>query len=238
MATGVSDRKLMVNIFQDKDEYFEILSIVFESTGDKTEAEIVGKYKSGLYPIKGDSYKIVFFIPTNKYEAFLPDKKKIEEKIKDMISAWSTDDDPEVSIVKLARKQDFTFKYGERITNQGRVRSDNIAPLKCDGLLFRSYPEINFYKALKRNGILFSPLPAYILGGEYYKRCEPDFVIIKDGKSIIIEVDGEEFHKGTKQYDIEKSLMFEREGLYTIRISASDCNTEESADRKVLELFF
>ncbi|MGF1570147.1 MAG: hypothetical protein ACFCVD_19095 [Nodosilinea sp.] len=46
---------------------------------------------------------------------------------------------------------------GKGITNQGRVRSDNVAGRTCDGLLFRSQPEIYLYQALKA------------------KRIEPDF---------------------------------------------------------------
>ena len=42
---------------------------------------------------------------------------------------------------------------GEGITNQGRVRSDNIAARVHDGLLFRSRPEVLFYEALKRKGV-------------------------------------------------------------------------------------
>src|SRR5438874_7457069 len=38
---------------------------------------------------------------------------------------------------------------GETVTNQGRVRSDSVAPYSCDGLLFRSRSEISLYKALK-----------------------------------------------------------------------------------------
>jgi hypothetical protein len=47
---------------------------------------------------------------------------------------------------------------GEGISNQGRVRSDNIATRQYDGLLFRSRPEVYFYDALKREGVPFAPL--------------------------------------------------------------------------------
>ncbi|NEQ96272.1 MAG: hypothetical protein F6K30_06045 [Cyanothece sp. SIO2G6] len=46
---------------------------------------------------------------------------------------------------------------GKGITNQGRVRSNNIANRECDGLLFRSGPEINIYRALKSRGMAFAP---------------------------------------------------------------------------------
>jgi len=44
----------------------------------------------------------------------------------------------------------------------------------CDGLLFRSQPEINLYRAFKALGITFAPLPVFIRGGETY----PTFRII------------------------------------------------------------
>jgi hypothetical protein len=66
---------------------------------------------------------------------------------------------------------------GEGVNNQGRVRSDKIAPYTRDGLLFRSKPEINLYNALKGRGITFAPLPVFIRGGDDPRRKEPDFVI-------------------------------------------------------------
>lgn len=72
---------------------------------------------------------------------------------------------------------------GEGITNQGRVRSDNIAARAFDGLLFRSQPEINLYGALKAAGVSFAPLPVFVRGGHDYRRIEPDFIIVKDGWS-------------------------------------------------------
>ena len=59
---------------------------------------------------------------------------------------------------------------GERINNQGRVRSGNIAAKVYDGLLFRSRPEVLFYKALKRKGVPFAPLSVVLRGGLDYRR--------------------------------------------------------------------
>jgi hypothetical protein len=66
---------------------------------------------------------------------------------------------------------------GEGVNNQGRVRSNNIAPYPKDGLLFRSKAEINLYDALKTRAITFAPLPVFIRGGDDYRRTEPDFVV-------------------------------------------------------------
>jgi hypothetical protein len=88
-----------------------------------------------------------------------------------------------------------TWLAGDGVTNQGRVRSDNIASRECDGLLFRSEPEILLYKALKSLGLSFAPLPVFIRGGQTYRRIEPDFVIVKSGIVMIVEVDGDTVHR-------------------------------------------
>ena len=59
---------------------------------------------------------------------------------------------------------------GQGINNQGRVRSDNLASLEVDGLLFRSRAEINLYRAFKGMGVTFAPLPVFVRGGGSYAR--------------------------------------------------------------------
>lgn len=95
-------------------------------------------------------------------------------------------------------KADSTWRDGAKrwlagagISNQGRVRSDNIASREADGLLFRSVPEINLYKALKARGVSVAPLPVFVRGGKTYRRIEPDFVILKEGLVMVVEVDGD-----------------------------------------------
>jgi hypothetical protein len=63
------------------------------------------------------------------------------------------------------RKQTLAWLRGEGVTNQGRVRSDNIAARQYDGLLFRSEEEINLYRAFKAAGVSFAPLPVFVRGG-------------------------------------------------------------------------
>ena len=93
------------------------------------------------------------------------------------------------------REQAVAWLRGEGITNQGRVRSDNIAARKYDGLLFRSRPEINLYCALKAAGVSFAPLPVFVRGGKDYRRIEPDFIVVQGGMVAVIEVDGARFTK-------------------------------------------
>lgn len=69
-----------------------------------------------------------------------------------------------------------------------------MAPLNCDGLLFRSEPEIHLYRALKAIGLFFAPLPVFRRGGESYRRIEPDFVLFKNGVHFLVVMDGDAIH--------------------------------------------
>ncbi len=125
---------------------------------------------------------------------------------------------------------------GGDVNNQGRVRSDNIASRQEDGLLFRSKEEILFYKALKSLGISFAPLPVFVKGGENYRRIEPDFIIIKDGIVLVVEVDGDTVHHETPAEAHNRTTMLVHEGAHLERIKASDCNTPEKAKIKAKEM--
>jgi hypothetical protein len=120
---------------------------------------------------------------------------------------------------------------GEGVNNQGRVRSDNLAPYEKDGLLFRSKSEINLYRALKTRGITFAPLPVFLRGGDNCRRIEPDFVIFQSGKVIVIEIDGPPFHPESPAEAHERTTMFHWEGAHIERIDSSECETLEKAER-------
>jgi len=118
---------------------------------------------------------------------------------------------------------------GDGVSNQGRVRSDNVAPCTYDGLLFRSQQEINLYRALKSLGVSFAPLPVFVRGGKDYRRIEPDFVILKDGIVMIVEVDGDTVHRETPAEAHDRTTMLAHEGAHVERVKASDCDTPEKA---------
>lgn len=118
---------------------------------------------------------------------------------------------------------------GEGVSNQGRVRSDNIPSRTCDGLLFRSQPEICLYQALKSLGVSFAPLPVFIRGGDGYRRIEPDFVILKDGIVTVVEVDGDTVHHETPAEAHVRLTMLAHEGANVERVKASECETLELA---------
>lgn len=128
---------------------------------------------------------------------------------------------------------------GKDINNQGRVRSNNIASRECDGLLFRSTPEINIYKALKSKGITFAPLPVFLKGGKEYSRIEPDFIILKDGAIFCIEIDGDTVHIESPSEANARTRILSNEGTIIERFSASRCDTPQKADvlaTEILEL--
>jgi hypothetical protein len=118
---------------------------------------------------------------------------------------------------------------GEGINNQGRVRSDNIASLEFDGLLFRSEPEINLYRALKHAGVTFAPLPVFLRGGADYARLEPDFVVLKDGCVLVIEVDGDTYHRETPADAHKRLLPLDHQGAKIERVTAGECDAPEKA---------
>jgi hypothetical protein len=127
------------------------------------------------------------------------------------------------------REQAAAFLSGTGITNQGRVRSDNIASRQVDGLLFRSEPEIHLYRAFKALGVTFAPLPVFLRGGSTYARLEPDFVVIKDGLIMVVEVDGDTYHKESPVEAHQRLAPLDHEGAKIERVRADDCNTPETA---------
>jgi hypothetical protein len=125
-------------------------------------------------------------------------------------------------------EQALAWLRGDGVTNQGRVRSDNIAARQYDGLLFRSDEEINLYRALKSAGVSFAPLPVFVRGGNSYKRIEPDFIVVKGGMIAVIEVDGNHQESPVEAHD--RTTMLVHEGAHVERVRASDCSTLEGAE--------
>ncbi len=134
------------------------------------------------------------------------------------------------------REKSQVWLSGANVNNQGRVRSDNVAPLNADGLLFRSQQEINFYNALRTLGVSFAPLPVFIRGGESYRRIEPDFFIVQDGFSMVVEVDGDTVHTETPQEAHSRTTMLQHEGVHIERIRAAECETIEVARATAVRL--
>lgn len=129
------------------------------------------------------------------------------------------------------REKALAWASGENVNNQGRVRSDNLPSRVQDGLLFRSQPEINLYMALKALGVSFAPLPVFVRGGDSYKRIEPDFVIVKEGIVMVVEVDGDTVHTESPSEADNRTSMLKHEGVRIERVNASECETREKANQ-------
>lgn len=105
-------------------------------------------------------------------------EKAIQKRLQILVKQYPSDHVDIVSINPAVvedpqwREKAQSWLAGNKISNQGRVRSDNVAPHSVDGLLFRSRPEINLYHALKSMGVSFSPLPVFIRGGDSYQSKE------------------------------------------------------------------
>jgi hypothetical protein len=186
-------------------------------------------------------YTISLQIPASLYAQAFKDRKLIENviqnKAQDIVRGYQSEYIKEVFITPEIngdaswRERANDWVAGKGVSNQGRVRSDNIASRTCDGLLFRSQPEINLYKAFKNLGISFAPLPVFVRGGQNYQRIEPDFVVIKDGLMMVVEVDGDTVHRETPAEAHTRTAMLLHEGVHFERVQASDCNTSELAKK-------
>lgn len=127
------------------------------------------------------------------------------------------------------REKSKAWLAGKGTTNQGRVRSSNIASRCCDGLLFRSQPEIFLYQAFKSLGVTTAPLPVVIRGGDGYQRIEPDFLILWEGLIFIVEVDGDTIHQETPTEAHARTTILLHEGAMIERVKAEDCATSAKA---------
>jgi len=101
--------------------------------------------------------------------------------------------------------------------------------MQVEGLLFRSKPEIYLYQALKKLKVTIAPLPVFIKGGEGFRRLEPDFVLVLNGKMMVVEVDGEDFHHESPVEASERLEALRIEGAAIERVRSSACSTPEKA---------
>lgn len=185
-------------------------------------------------------YTLTLEVPAHVYAQVKPELSKLETSISSKLNEFLRGSDnhvlnnvviaPEVVGDEGWRNKARAWLAGDGITNQGRVRSDNIAPHRLDGLLFRSKPEMLLYEALKAIGVPFAPLPVFLRGGKQYRRIEPDFVIVKQGIVVQVEVDGDAVHTESPADAHARTAMLAHEGVYVERVKASECDTSERAE--------
>lgn len=210
----------------------------------KVEQTDYDNWDGGTY-----GYTVYLEVSTNLYSQIHDEKEAIEkillDKVRPLMIIYPSDWIqhvyilPEIKGAEGWREKALAWVSGKNVNNQGRVRSDNIASRSSDGLLFRSQPEINFYNALKPLGVSFAPLPVFIRGGRTYKRIEPDFVLIKDGVVLVVEIDGDTVHLETPAEAHDRTTILLHEGVHFERLKASECETLELAKicaKKMLEI--
>jgi hypothetical protein len=195
-----------------------------------------------------DYWRLFIALPLQLFHAMSEeDRKETELSIAKVVKpffAISASDGLEsvVLIPKVAqaregwREEALRFIKGEGVTNQGRVRSDNIASKEHQGLLFRSTAEITLFSALIRARLAVAPLPVFVRVGKAYNRLEPDFVVVFKGLTFVVEVDGDTFHRELPAEADKRLIPLTYEGVEVRRIRADDLQSDSAADSVVKDL--
>lgn len=195
-----------------------------------------------------DGWRFFIALPVHLFYAMTEDDRKategsITETVSPFFAITPGDALESVVIAPLVveakdgwREEALRFVKGEGVTNQGRVRSDNIASKQHQGLLFRSKAEITLFAALTRAKLAVAPLPVFVRIGKAYNRLEPDFVVIYKGLTFVVEVDGDTFHKELPAEADKRLVPLTYEGVEVRRIRADDLESDAAADSAVKEL--
>lgn len=192
-----------------------------------------------------DYWNLVIGIPVHIFHALSDDEQSLTAKVIEEVGGSFFASLPKDSLNRVVltpkvvpateswRTEALRFVKGEGLTNQGRVRSDNIASQQHQGLLFRSKAEIMLFESMTRKKLAVAPLPVFVRIGKTYNRIEPDFVVVYKGLTFIVEVDGDTFHKELPADADKRLLPLTFEGVEVRRIRANDLQTRELADAAV-----
>ena len=239
--------------FNDPNPLIATVARLFAAEGRAKEVAALAHAVPEILQINYDNwgdnschFNLILQVPHFLFSQIEPEledlQKAITKKTELVLRAYPQDILRQVIITPLLsadegwQEKAMSWLAGNNISNQGRVRSNNVAAKSCDGLLFRSQEEINLYKALKDAGVSFAPLPVFLRGGEAYRRIEPDFVIIKDGIMMIVEVDGDTVHHETPAEAHIRTTMLVHEGAHLERVSARECASPEKAAKYAQKL--
>ncbi len=234
---------MQTTFFVDPEPLLGTLARIFASEGAAREVAVLTYSTPKLVMIDSygntASYTLYLHVKLSLYTQLLEGMGLIEQSICDnaqvFLSQFPSDDLTQVKIVPAIvedsqwREKAAAWITGDKLSNQGRVRSNNVAPLAADGLLFRSNAEIHLYRSLKALGVSFAPLPVFVRGGDGYRRIESDFFLIHGGIAMVVEVDGDTVHQETPAEAHDRTSMLQREGVYIERIKSSECDSAEKA---------
>lgn len=236
--------------FSDAEAVLGALARLFAAEGKAREVAILTYSSPNLVETGYDNwnggrttYSLFLHAPLNLYSQLQdqidPLGEAICAKAQVFLQQFPDDHLTEVKIVPAVvedpgwREKAAAWLSGERVSNQGRVRSDNVAPLSVDGLLFRSPPETHMYRALKARAVSFAPLPVFVRGGDSYRRLEPDFFVVHGGIALVVEVDGDTVHHETPAEAHARTSMLQHEGVHIERVRATECDSPEKAKAAV-----
>jgi Protein of unknown function (DUF559) len=118
-------------------------------------------------------------------------------------------------------------------TNNNFVPGHN-AYKEWGGMYFRSQAEVAIAEELDKKNVLFfanvkgrlnyEDLPASKASGYLSGRVEVDFLVFKNSKSMILEVDGQHHQEGSQTVrDYLRDRVLLREGIPTARFTAQEC---------------
>ncbi len=93
--------------------------------------------------------------------------------------------------------------------------------------------EVPFYDALRETGATFAVQP-WVQGTD--QKYRPDFIVFYGGASVVVELDGHEFHKTKEQRssDHRRERWFAARGINVVRFTGSDVHAD--VERCVKEL--
>lgn len=89
---------------------------------------------------------------------------------------------------------------------------------------------------MTRARLAVAPLPVFVRIGKNYHRIEPDFVVIYQGLTFVIEVDGDTFHPESRAEADKRLIPVTHDGIEVRRIKAEDVSDEARAEVVVRKL--
>ncbi|MDJ0902216.1 MAG: DUF559 domain-containing protein [Xenococcus sp. MO_188.B8] len=142
-----------------------------------------------------------------------------------------------------------SLTVGNKASESDRSSTGYNAYREWGGMYFRSQAEIAIAEELDKRNVLFfgnvrgrvneQDLPAAKASQSLSGRVELDFLVFKDRRCMILEVDGQHHQEGTNTIrDYVRDRVLLREGISTARFTAQEClNQTSDVVTEFLELF-
>lgn len=165
--------------------------------------------------------------PRAAYDVLSRDSDEVTKQVHRAIEAVLPTDVVARPIVPRAELVDISTEWrselldiaqGKRVRNQGLPFGNHQPPVTWQNLQFRSVSERKIAEALDRADVLFLPNCVARLG-DYpdRKNREPDFLVCRNHKWGILEVDGEPFHPPSRTTeDHERDRLFKACGVKVV----------------------